>query len=573
MKLRSSLGGDYYEDRFSFFWPSDLGRGGTAPPVIAQGAANTTRTFVWLNENTISWNTSINNTHFINAVAGVTAQKSIAEGASLDAVYFPSNNVTTLNAGQIDAGATDVSEWSLFSYLARINYNYKAKYVLTATIRRDGSSRFGPEKKYGAFPSASIGWNIARENFMSAIPVVSDFKLRASYGYAGNNTIGNYNYLSLLRADRYVFGSGNGNFVDGLQPGNISNPDLGWEVMKQSDIGADIGLFGNRVSVTVDYFDKITSNLLLNVPVPGSIGYATALENIGKVSNKGWEFTVSSNNLVNAFKWRTSLNISSNKNRVLELGPKGDPIISSGVSFNAQTHITAVGQSLANFYGYQVVGVYRDQADVDKSPRVEGPGGSRPGDLKFKDVNGDGVITALDMTNIGHNNPDFVYGFSNEFSYKSFTLNVLIDGLQGAELLNGGRKNIGLATGLYSRRDVLGRWQSPEHPGDGKTPRANVAPTGGNVSFISSLLVEDASFIRLKNINFRYSLPRKILKNGSLSVASVYFSVQNAFMITRYRGYNPEQSFAGANSLTPGGDYNGYPLAKIFSAGFSVTFQ
>ena len=358
-----------------------------------------------------------------------------------------------------------------------------------------------------------------------------------------------------------------------MQPVSIGNRKLGWEVMRQADLGADIGLFKNRVSFIVDYFDKITSNLLLNVPVPGSVGFATALENIGKVSNKGWEFTLNSNNLVNAFKWRTSVNFSSNKNRVLELGPKGDPIISSAVAFNAQTHITEVGQPLANFYGYQVIGIYRDQADVDKSPRVQGPGGSRPGDLKFRDVNGDGVITQQDMTIIGHNNPDFIYGFTNEFSYSNFTLNVLIDGVYGAQLLNGARKNIGLSTGSYSRRDVLGRWQSPDKPGDGKTPRANVAATGGNVSYISSLLVEDASFLRMRNINLRYSFPAKTLGNGPLGSLSVYLAVQNAFTITKYRGYNPEQSFTGANSLTPGGDYNGYPLARVYSTGINVTFQ
>ena len=181
LTLKSSVGGDYYEDRFHFFWPSDLGRGGTAPPVIAQGTATTARRFTWLVENTLSWNASINNKHFVNAVAGITSQKFIADGASVDAVYFPTNIITTLNAGQIDGGATDISEWSLYSYLARINYSYKSKYMFTGTIRRDGSSRFGPDNKWGTFPSASVGWNISREHFMNSIRMVSDFKLRASY--------------------------------------------------------------------------------------------------------------------------------------------------------------------------------------------------------------------------------------------------------------------------------------------------------------------------------------------------------------------------------------------------------
>ena len=228
---------------------------------------------------------------------------------------------------------------------------------------------------------------------------------------------------------------------------------------------------------------------------------------------------------------------------------------------------------MAIFYGYRAIGVYRDQDDVDKSPRVEGIAGSRPGDLKFRDTNGDGVITPLDMTVIGSNQPDFSYGFSNNFSYKNISLNILVDGVQGVDVLNGSRRNIGLVTGSYSRRDVLGRWQSPENPGDGKTPRANLVPTGGNVSFVSSLLVEDASFLRIRNINLRYGFPQRIFKAAPVKNASVFISVQNAFTITKYKGFNPEQSLNGANSLTPGVDFNGYPLARIFTAGISVGFQ
>jgi TonB-dependent starch-binding outer membrane protein SusC len=343
--------------------------------------------------------------------------------------------------------------------------------------------------------------------------------------------------------------------------------------MKQTDIGLDIGLFNNRLSMIVDYFDKVTSDLLLNVPVPGSTGFSNALQNIGKVSNKGWEFTVSSRNTTGAFKWTTDVNVSFYKNKVLALGPKGDPIISTSRSFSPQTHITKIGLPMASFYGYEVIGVYRDQADVDKSPKVEGGAASRPGDLKFRDVNDDGTITPLDVTIIGDNNPDFSFGMTNNFSFKNFTLNVLVDGVQGVDVLNGGRRNIGLVHGSYSRKDVLGRWQSPENPGDGKTPRANVAATGGNVSFVSSLLVEDASFLRIRNINLRYGIPRAIFKSVPVNDASVFVSVQNAVTFTKYKGYNPEQSLNGASSLTPGVDFNGYPLARVYTVGLSISFK
>jgi TonB-dependent starch-binding outer membrane protein SusC len=573
LQWRSSFGADYYEDRYSYYRPSDLGVGLTAPPVIAEGKASTQRSFVWLNENTLTWNKSINNQHFINAVAGLTSQKAISERAALGAVYYPNDLVTTLNAGYVNFGTTDISEWSLSSYLARINYSYQSKYMVTATIRRDGSSRFGSKNRWGTFPSASIGWNIAKENFMQPLQAVSNFKIKASYGYAGNNNIGNYSYAGLLGSSDYVFGTGFGNIARGLGPYTMANQYLGWEVMKQTDIGAEIGLFNNRINIIVDYFNKTTSSLLLNVPVPGSIGFTTALENIGKVNNKGWECTLMTDNIKGAFTWKTSANISFIKNKVLELGRNGGSIVSTTQSFNGQSHITMIGQPVSSFYGYKVIGVYRDQADIDKNPVVEGPGGSRPGDLKFKDINNDGVITAADMTIIGNNYPDFTYGLTNEFSYLNISLSILIDGVQGAELFNGARKNISLATGSYSRRDVLNRWQSPEQPGDGKTPRANTVPTGGNASFISSLLVEDALFLRIRNINVAYSFSKKMLGNSRLNNATVFLSAQNAFTFTKYKGYNPEQSLSGADALRLGGDFNGYPLAKVFSVGISITIE
>jgi TonB-linked SusC/RagA family outer membrane protein len=572
LKLRSSLGGDLYENRVSSYWPSDLGRAGVAAPVTPEAAASTGRSFVWLNENTLTYD-KVFNKHRLNALAGYTSQRALSEDAYLNAINFPNDLVQTLNAGQISSGGTFRSEWALRSYLARVNYSFDTRYVLTATIRRDGSSRFGQNSKWGTFPSASVGWNISEEKFMENVGFVTDLKLRASYGYAGNNSIGNYNSIGLLSSNRYVFGGGVGSLVNGLHPSSISNQELGWEVMKQTDIGIDAGFFGNRLSIIVDYFEKITSDLLLNVPVPASTGFSSALQNIGKVSNKGWEFTLSSKNLVRDFKWSTDLNVSFYKNKVLALGPKGDPIISTSRSFSPQTHITKIGLPMASFYGYEVIGIYRDQNDIAKSPVVPGGTGSRPGDLKFRDVNGDGVITPLDVTILGDNNPDYNFGITNNFAYKNFTLNILIEGVQGLQVLNGGRRNLGLVNGSYSRSDVLGRWQSPENPGDGKTPRANVAATGGNVSFVSSLLVEDASFIRMRNINLRYAIPKKVFRSAPVKTLSVFASVQNAFTITKYLGYNPEQNLNGASPLTPGIDFNGYPLARVYTLGLSVAFQ
>jgi TonB-linked SusC/RagA family outer membrane protein len=572
LNFRTSFGLDYADSRQSYYAPSDLGKNGVPPPVQATANASNGRDLNWLNENILTYKRTFAEKHELDVLAGFTSQKAKSEYISLAATNFPTDLVTTLNAGQVTSGGTGVSEWSLLSYLGRINYTFNNKYLLSATVRRDGSSRFGARNKWGTFPSASLGWYISEENFLKSQQVVSDMKLRASYGLAGNNTIGNYNHIGLLSNRRYSFGEGTGSLAYGLYPSTISNEQLGWEVMQQLDIGLDFGILRNRVMFTVDFYNKNTTDLLLNVPVPASTGYETALQNIGKLNNKGWEFSINSKNFTKGFKWSTGFNISFNRNKVLALGPEGNAIISKSPSFSPNTHITKIGYPIATYWGYEAIGVYQSQEDVDNSPAVKGSAGSRPGDLKFKDVDGDGTITPNDVTMIGNNHPDFFYGITNNFSLGKFSLSVLMDGVQGLELLNGSRRNIGLVNGSYSRKDVLGRWQSPENPGDGKTPRANVVPTGGNVGYVSSLLVEDASFLRIRNINLRYALPDKVCKAIFIQNATVNLSVQNAFTFTKYLGYNPEQSLNGSSALTPGVDFNGYPLAKTYTLGLNLTF-
>jgi TonB-linked SusC/RagA family outer membrane protein len=573
LKLRSSIGVDYLEGRSSTYWPSTLGRSGVLPPVSPTASAASSTSLNWLNENTLTFDKTFHEDHQLTALAGFTSQKARTDNMTMAAINFPNDLVTTLNAGQISTGGTTIDDWSLLSFLGRVTYGFRSKYLLTATVRRDGSSRFGEQNKWGTFPSASVGWNIAREKFMDKVSFISDLKLRGSYGLAGNNTIGDYSYIGLLSSNRYVFGPGTGSVVNGLQPSTLSNQQLGWEKMRQADIGLDAGFLHGRIFLIIDYYDKITSDLLLNVPVPATTGYTNALQNIGKVSNKGWEFTLSTKNFTGAFKWSTDFNIAFDRNKVLALGPKGDPIISTSPSFSPQTHITEIGHPMGSFYGYRQIGVYRDQNDIAKSPVVPGATGSHPGDLKFQDTNHDGVISPADETIIGSNHPKFTFGINNTFSYGRLSLNVLIDGAQGVYVLNGARRNIGLVAESYSRHDVLGRWQSPDNPGDGHTPRANIVPTGGNVSYVSSLLIENASFVRFRNINLHYQFAPGLFGNSPVKSAAVYFSVQNAFTITPYQGYNPEQNLNGASPLTPGVDFNGYPVARTYTVGLNLTLQ
>jgi TonB-linked SusC/RagA family outer membrane protein len=310
LKFRTSFGLDYSDARENAYYPSDLGWNGVPAPVQARAIASTGRELNWLNENILSYKKILDTKHEFDLLAGFTSQKAHGESAALNATNFPTDLVPTLNAGQVTGGGTSMSEWSLLSLLARVNYTYSGKYLFSATMRRDGSSRFGARNKWGTFPSASVGWYISEEDFMKSQNVVTDFKLRASYGLAGNNTIGNYNHIGLLSNRRYSFGAGTGSLAYGLYPSSISNEQLGWEMMHQFDIGVDFALLRNRLSFTIDFYNKNTTDLLLNVPVPASTGYETALQNIGKLNNRGWEFSVNSKNLAGAFKWSTAFNIS-----------------------------------------------------------------------------------------------------------------------------------------------------------------------------------------------------------------------------------------------------------------------
>ena len=561
--FRTSVGSDVNTYKTNTYSPTIIDRRGN--PSVA--TFNTTQEVNWINENTLNYNRLIDENHNINALLGVTIQKEMWEVASMEATNFPNDIVPTLNAGQVTSGSSRIEEWSLLSYLGRVNYAFKDKYLVTGTIRADGSSRFGEENRWGVFPSASLGWRLSEENFMQNIEPVSDLKIRTSYGITGNNFIDNYGAIGLLTSNNYVFGSGTGTLANGLAPNTFSNPELGWETTRQLDIGMELGLFEDKLFFVADYFLSNTSDLLLNVPVPTTTGFNTALQNIGKVENKGWEFALTSRNFTGSFKWTTNANISFIRNEVLALGPEGDPIRSgSGIG---NTHITVIGEPMGNFFGYIQEGVYLDQQDLDNSPSFPN---SEPGDVKYKDVDGDGQITPNDRTIIGNNLPDFYWGMTNTFSYKGFDLNVIIQGVQGNEILNLSSRFISNLEGNQNQRiEVLERWRSPQEPGNGIIPRANSRTTGNNNN-VSTRWVEDGSFVRIRNITLGYNFSNDIFTNTFIQSARAYLGVQNAFTITDYKGYNPEVNLQGGAALSPGTDYGGYPLARTYTLGLNLNF-
>lgn len=535
------------------------------PPTVATGTAYSDQGLSWLFNQVLDYNITLNDHHHVNALVGMESTRYAYEESEATGSAFPNDLVKTINAsanGTTTTATSTIVENSTVSYFARINYDYKGKYMLNVSVRRDGSSIFGPDRRWGSFPAVSAGWRISDENFLQDIKWLSELKLRASYGLSGNNAFNNYYpHAALLSTDNYVF---NGVLANGLYASSPENRQLSWEKNQQSDIGLDLGLFNSRLYITADYYDRLTKDLLLSVNVPTITGFNTVVQNIGKMQNRGWEFAVNSRNLTGVFVWNTNANLSLNRNKVLALGPTGDPIRSgTGVG---ETNITMIGHPIGSFFGYRQLGVFMNQADLDAHPH---DATSRPGDVKYADINGDGRFNADDREIIGNNQPDFIYGLNNSFSFKGFDLNVAIQGTQGGQILNLSRRFFeNLEGGQNQLATVLNRWRSESDSGDGITPRANARTTGLN-NAVSSRWVEDGSYLRIQNVTLGYRLPASIVNRWKLQQVRIYLSAQNLHTWTNYEGYNPEVSnYEGA--LTGGVDYGSFPLARTISVGINI---
>lgn len=538
---------------------------------IAYGEDWSTSDLNWLTEYTLNYSTSIKK-HNISALGGYTAQKDNYHSNYIRSDLFPNNLVPTLSAasGQITNGTSLEGSWSMLSYLARVNYNYDSKYYLTASIRTDGSSRFGSQNKYGVFPSAAVAWRISKEDFLKDASFLTELKLRASYGETGNNNIGDFEQYATILYENYPLG---GVAAGGYAQEKIANPTLTWEKQKQLNTGFDLSLFKGRVQFTVDYFNSTNSDLLLNVNVPSVTGYTTSLQNIGKVKNTGWEFSASTKNLEGKLQWSTDFNISTYKNRVLQLGPGGDPIYSGA-------NVTQIGQPVGMFYGWLADGIFMNQAQLDKGP-IFSPGtsvSSRLGDIRFKDISGpngkpDGLITSADRTIMGSPYPDFYYGMTNRLSYGNFTFSFSLQGSQGNDIVNL------IRYGSYARARTrqaaisVNYWKSEAEPGDGGrfSFRPNDAPTGNVRGTYSDLQVFNGSYLRINNISLGYSVPAAVCQKIRLSSLRFYVNATNPFISTSYPFWNPDNSNSG-NALEPGRDNNEYPTTKSIFFGLNIGF-
>lgn len=574
LEFKTSFGVDAFNDKENSFGPNFLKRTQASE---GEASVGTISGITWLSENTFNYNKAWNDKHRINAVAGFTAQQFNNESLFAYAFGFPDGRTGYHNIAVAENPQTPVnneSKWSLASFIGRVNYTFSDKYLFTLTGRIDGSSKFAEGNKYGYFPSGAFAWRVSHEKFMDNMEAISDLKLRVSYGIIGNQAIGPYQSLSLIGPyGQGVFNSSAGSEVYmGMEPLSYANQNLKWESTKQFDLGVDLGLFNQRVTITADYYSKLTYNLLLSTPVPTTSGFQTTLLNVGNIVNKGIDLDIRTVNTTGALKWNSAVIFSRNRNEVTNINTETDILL-----LNAS--LLRKGEPIGTFYGYIFDGIFQSDEEAAKSPVLVGqePGAPDPasyakaGDRKYRDINGDGKIDANDRTILGSAQPTFTWGFNNTLSYKNFDLSFFFQGAQGNKIANFNSFNLLNFTGQNNllAEAGLNRW-TPENPGN-KYPRA-LASGSLDVGIFSSAIVEDASYIRLKNVSLAYTIPAKVLSRAKIQSVRIYASASNLWTLTDYSGYDPEANTYGQSNTLIGIDNGGYPQAKLYQVGATLSF-
>ncbi|WP_461055111.1 SusC/RagA family TonB-linked outer membrane protein [Spirosoma arcticum] len=583
LSFRTSLNYDWRTQWLNYYRPSTISLSGSpalSPAYPTGNLANIDSrhedrrgiNYVW--ENILTYTKTLGSNHRISALAGYTAQKYTEEFTRTTGQVgsYSNDQVQYVTAASVVNGTGDKQQWSLLSYLARVNYGYKDKYLLTAALRRDGSSRFAADNKWALFPSVSAAWLLSEEPFLRNNRVLSTVKIRSSYGVTGNFNIGNYASLGLISRDNYVFGTGTGTLTNGLAPANLENNSLSWETNRQTDIGLDLGLWAERIQLNLDWYSRTTENLLYARPVPGVSGFSSYLGNIGDISNKGIELNLNARILNGPVKLSLGGNLTANRNKVLRIGETNAPVY---VTIPSGSVKTEVSQPFGQFFGYQAVGVFKTTDEANAGPQWAS-GGSVAGDLKFKDVDGDGKITANDRVSLGTNQANFIFGFNGKLSYSNFDLDFIFQGSQGNKALSLLHRFIGVNTAIYNAYSFTNdRWKSPGEPGNGTVQRVytNAQNTGGNTQ-LNSTWVYDASYMRLRNLTLGYNVPASLLSKARMSSCRIYLSGQNLFTLTSYINYNPEVSNLenGESPSVAGIDYGTYPLARTYTFGINIGF-
>lgn len=569
LTLKSSIGVDLNYSKSDAYNPRSVYNGSLKDGIASKSTYNT---LIWINENILTYTNSWDK-HSFTGMVGYTQQASDYDKLSAGSYGFQNDilGMNNLGAGTTYSTPESVLEkWALNSYLGRVNYSFDSKYLLTASFRADGSSRFGSNNRWGYFPSVALAWRASEESFIKDCEIISNLKPRVSYGVTGNQDgIGVYPSYALLGTTGFPVG---GSKETGYYPSQVANTNLKWETTAQYDAGIDIGLFNNRLNVVVDAYYKKTNDLLLWVTVPATSGFTRGLKNIGEVENKGIELAINATPVTGEFTWNTNFNITFNRNKVLDLGdvsfiyPTADQE-TNGIHLG---RIIKVGESLGTFYGYAFDGLFSSTDNIASSAQPT----AKPGDIRFKDISGpdgvpDGIINDLDRTIIGCAQPKFFGGFVNDFAYKNFDLNVNMIFTYGNDIYNGTRvtmEDMQGATNMFST--TLNRW-TPENQNT-DLPRMLRSKA---VMRVSDQYIEKGSYLRIQNITLGYTLPKRALEfTKYVTGLRLYASLQNFFTITSYSGNNPEVSKYGQDNLGAGYDSFSYPMSKTVLFGLNVNF-
>ena len=572
LKFRSEFHTEYRFRERNFFNPSSVPTT-SATFSRSQGIYEGNNRMYWNSQNFLTYQREFGQ-HAISAVAGYSVEETRFRSSYMTKYDYPTDIFPTLNQGLSVLNAqndvrTNVSSEAMIGSFGRVMYNYAGKYYLTGSIRRDGSSKFGSDKKWGVFPSVSAAWRISDESFFEPLQrYISDLKIRGGWGVIGNAGITNYLALATLSSSSYVLGAGS-TVAPSYTEGKIANSLLGWEETTDWSAGIDAELLANRINLSVDYFYRHTRNMLFNMPLPVITGFNSYMANIGAMRNRGFEYSINSRNLVGAFKWTTSANLSYYRNRVLDIGKDKRPLVNND-------GITTEGRPLANIYGGVFLGPYRDWEDVKTSPIVNANNPdwrfrSSPGSPKLADVNGDGIIDASDNTVIGSSIPDFIWGITNTFEYKGFDLTVQMNGTKGGDVSMRQMEGV-FARGLGNMNttyDYYNNYWTPTNT-DAKYAAPNRKSYDGTNT--SGTLLYKGTFANIQNIAFGYTLPAHVVDRLNLSRVRLYTTIVNAWYITKFPGYNPEANAQGDNALSQGINRDSYPMSRSVSFGVNLSF-
>lgn len=560
LKWKSTIGGDFSNELDDMYDPSTVGAYRTAAPKPAMASEAHSNYYNFITEHTINYDKQIGR-HQFRALGGFSFQQENGFYTKITGTGIPDDNIENIAGASSYSVNSDRYTWAQVSYFGRLQYDFADKYLFSASYRRDGSSRFGNNSKWGNFPSLTAGWILSNENFMKGTSNwLSFLKVRASWGMSGNNQIGSYGSQALLSSNNYVY---NNILAAGYYASTAPNPNLSWETQISTNIGLDVTVF-KKWNFGFNYYNAVTRDLLLQVPVPEQSGFSESLRNIGKVRNSGVEFDFGASNLqLGKFRWSWNANISHNKNKVLALADGQDRIISGNF-------LTEVGSPIAQFYGYNITGIYKTQEAIDNSPHMPG---TKVGDNVIEDANGDGKITIEDKITFGTYAPKLTFGFTSNLSYKNFDFSLGLTGVFGRMIYDGALANqeSGEAFMISTQHYFDNRFH-PVHNPEGTLPQAttNFSQNRLQTGWSGSRVYHSADYVRVRNIQIGYNITFKEGNRMKIAGARVYVSANNPFTFTSFRGLNPEGT--SNNILQAGNSSANYPIARAFMLGVKLTF-